>query len=176
MRGPAPRPVVTLDRTSRGDLDRVLRIETAPDTAKWLGESSPGWHAGAIDDPDREHLLVRHDGRTVGFVVLAAPRGTEEGVELRRIVIAPEHRGRGLGRAALRAVLDRVFTTAPSPTTRWVERGAGRLWLDVKPGNARALALYASEGFVHERELPTSPGHPGGPVALVVLARHRDRP
>lgn len=192
MTGPGPRPGVTLRRTGTLDLDRVLEIEAAPDTAEWLGEVSRGWHAGALEDPDREHLLVRHEGRTAGFVVLAAPRGTEEGVELRRIVIAPEHRGRGLGRAALRAVLNHVLTPTPTPTPAlWshdaltsptgqrhgsTTRGVGRVWLDVRPGNGRALALYASEGFVRERELPRSPGRPDGPVALVILARHRDRP
>lgn len=163
MTRPGPGAGVTLRRTGTGDLARVLEIEAAPDTAEWLGDCSPRRHADALDDPDREHLLVRHEGRTVGFVVLAAPRGTEEGVELRRIVIAPEYRGRGLGRAALRAVLDHVLARAD------------RLWLDVKPGNERALALYASEGFVRERALPASPGRPDGPVALVILARHRDR-
>ncbi|RZT85367.1 ribosomal protein S18 acetylase RimI-like enzyme [Pseudonocardia sediminis] len=164
MTGPVPE--VVLRRTGAGDLDRVLEIETAPDTAVWLGESSRHWHAGALEDPDREHLVVVDRGAVgggvvAGFVVLAAPRGTEYGVELRRIVVAPEHRGRGLGRAALRAAVDRAFAMA------------GRVWLDVKPGNTRALALYASEGFVREQELPASPGNPDGAVALVILARHR---
>ena len=30
------------------------------------------------------------------------------------------------------------------------EHGAHRLWLDVKPHNERARALYRSEGFVEE--------------------------
>lgn len=187
-----PGPVVGLRRTEIGDLDRVCEIETGPDTAAWLGGCSYGWHAGALADPDREHLLVVHEGRTAGFVVLAAPRGTEEGVELRRIVIASELRARGLGRAALRATLavalaptDPASCSAPGeppdPATgrrvrlpRWAA-GAGRVWLDVKPDNVRALALYASEGFTREQELPTSPGEPDGPVALVILARSRER-
>ena len=160
MTGPG---AVSLRRTGPGDLDRVLEIETGPDTPVWLGGTSRRWHREALDDPGREHLLVLHDGRTAGFVVLAGPRGTEEGVELRRIVIAAEYRRRGLGRATLRAVLDRVLDAGD------------RVWLDVKPGNARALALYTSEGFVREAELPASPGDPDGPVALVILARYRDR-
>ncbi|MDN5916290.1 MAG: GNAT family N-acetyltransferase [Pseudonocardia sp.] len=174
MSDPAPlvTPVVTLRRTGTDDLGRVLEIETAPDTAEWLGDSSAAWHRDAVDDPDREHLLVLHEGRSAGFVVLAAPRGTENGVELRRIVIAPEHRARGLGRAALRATLDLVLDD-PAPVGS--DGGVERVWLDVKPDNARALALYESEGFVREQELPASPGEPDGPVALVILAHHRDR-
>lgn len=175
MSDPAPpvvTPAPTLRRTGAGDLARVLEIESAPDTAGWLGDSSPDWHAGALDAPDREHLVILAEGRTAGFVVLAAPRGTEEGLELRRLVIAPEHRGRGVGRAALRAILDRVFD---DPAPAGSDGGVDRVWLDVKPGNARALALYEGEGFVREQELPASPGEPDGPVALVILARHRDR-
>ncbi|MBW0106140.1 GNAT family N-acetyltransferase [Pseudonocardia sp. KRD291] len=173
MSDPAPVvPAVTLRRTAADDLHRVWEIESAPDTAGWLGERSPDWHAGALGDPDREHLLVLDRGDIVGFVVLAAPRGTEEGVELRRLAIAPQHRGRGLGRAALRAVLRHVFdSAAPAGAPGRVDR----VWLDVKPANVRALALYTGEGFVREQELPASPGEPDGPVALVILARHRDR-
>lgn len=152
-----PAGAVTLHPTGPGELDAVLAMEADPDTRPWLGESSRSWHVDACAAEDVEHLLARRDGEPVGFVVLAGPRGGETGTELRRIVVAAGHRGRGTGRAVLRAVLDRVRT--------------GRVWLDVKPGNARALALYAGEGFTVERELPADPRDPGGPVALVVLAR-----
>jgi RimJ/RimL family protein N-acetyltransferase len=49
-------------------------------------------------------------------------------------------RGRGIGRRALRLVLDRAFG----------ELGAHRVWLDVKPHNERALRAYRAVGFVHE--------------------------
>ncbi|TCK24849.1 GNAT family N-acetyltransferase [Pseudonocardia endophytica] len=139
--------------TGAEDADVVLAMEADPDTRPWLGESSRAWHTA----DGVEHLLAHRDGVLVGFVVLAGPRGTETGTELRRIVVAAEHRGRGHGRAMLRAVLAHVPT--------------GRVWLDVKPGNERALALYAGEGFVVERELPADPRNPDGPVALLVLAR-----
>jgi len=150
-------PGVTLHPSGPGEMDDVLAMEADPDTRPWLGESSRSWHAGALAAGDVEHLTARRDGEPVGFVVLAGPRGGETGTELRRIVVAAGHRGRGTGRAMLHAVLERV--------------GPGRVWLDVKPGNARALALYAGAGFVVERELPADPRDPGGPVALVVLAR-----
>ena len=142
--------------TVAGEVDLVLAMEADPDTAPWLGDSSRAWHAA----PDVEHLLASRDGALVGFVVLAGPRGGETGTELRRIVVAAEHRGRGHGRAVLRAALARV-----------ADGGSGRVWLDVKPDNRRARALYETEGFTVERELLADPRDPGGPVALVVLAR-----
>ena len=142
--------------TGAEEADVVLAMEADPDTRPWLGESSRAFHTA----PGVEHLLAYRDDVLVGFVVLAGPRGTERGTELRRIVVAAEHRGRGHGRALLRAAADRV-----------ARRGTGRMWLDVKPGNRRARALYESEGFTLERELPADPRDPDGPVALAVLAR-----
>ena len=49
-------------------------------------------------------------------------------------------KGRGHGRAALRLAIELAFE----------EHGAHRLWLDVKPHNERARALYRSAGFVEE--------------------------
>lgn len=147
---------VVLGPTGPEDTDAVLAMEAGPDTRGWLGDTGPGWHADARAAADVEHLTARCDGVLVGFVVLAHPRGGETGTELRRIVVAAGHRGRGHGRAILRAVVDRA---------------GGRVWLDVKPDNRRARALYESEGFVVERELPADPRDPDAPVALVVMGR-----
>ncbi|MDQ4118541.1 MAG: GNAT family N-acetyltransferase [Actinomycetota bacterium] len=151
---------VVLRPTGAEETDVALAMEADPDTRRWLGGSGRSWHADARSTAGVEHLLARRDGVPVGFVVLAGPRGGERGTELRRIVVAAEHRGRGHGRAMLRAAIARV-----------ADGGSGRMWLDVKPDNRPARALYESEGFTVERELPADPRDPGGPVTLVVLAR-----
>ncbi len=51
--------------------------------------------------------------------------------------------GRGLGRACVRLLKQLAFR----------DLHAHRFWLDVKSLNARALRLYASEGFVEEGRL-----------------------
>jgi ribosomal protein S18 acetylase RimI-like enzyme len=51
--------------------------------------------------------------------------------------VAPEQRGRGLGRRLLLAALERIRT--------WPD--VEQVWLDVTIGNAAARALYASCGF-----------------------------
>ncbi|WP_165759449.1 GNAT family N-acetyltransferase [Mycobacterium decipiens] len=51
--------------------------------------------------------------------------------------VAPGLRGRGIGRAVMGELLDRAS-----------ERGVHRMSLSVEPGNARAMALYGSLGFV----------------------------
>jgi ribosomal protein S18 acetylase RimI-like enzyme len=55
---------------------------------------------------------------------------------LSRVAVAPELRGKGVGRAILRRFLDLA-----------VERGAQRAVLEVAPEHARARELYVHEGF-----------------------------
>lgn len=153
-----------------------------------LGDSGPAWHAGAGGDPDRVHLVLDrgaghrggNDGHPyAGYLVLAAPRGPEPGVELHRLVVAPDRRGTGLGRALLHTALTLAGTPVAGRTTalpvdpRWTAPGwlpAGRLWLEVSPDNPAALALYRSAGLVIETRLPSVPGDPGSPTVRLVLA------
>lgn len=128
--------MLTLRPTTAADLQSVAGWEAEPGTAVWLGETGREWHARALDDPGQEHLIGSADGVPVGFAVLAGV-GEGEAIELRRMVVATAHRGAGHGRALLTAVLAQAYH----------RHGAGRVWLDVKPGNARARALYASAGF-----------------------------
>jgi len=65
-------------------------------------------------------------------------------VELKRIVLQTP--GRGLGRACLRVLKKLAFR----------DLHAHRFWLDVMSLNARALRLYAGEGFVEEGRLRES--------------------
>jgi diamine N-acetyltransferase len=65
-------------------------------------------------------------------------------VELKRLVL--QSKGRGLGRRCVRLLKRMAFR----------DLKAHRFWLDVKSLNARALGLYASEGFVEEGRLRES--------------------
>ncbi|MBN9734391.1 MULTISPECIES: GNAT family N-acetyltransferase [unclassified Pseudonocardia] len=115
-----------------------------------------------------------------GYLVLAAPRGPEPGVELHRLVLAADRHGTGLGRAVLHTAL----TLAGAPggpgaghpvavDPAWTPPGwvaAGRLWLEVAPDNTAALALYRAAGLVTETSLPSVPGDPGSPPVRLVLS------
>ena len=113
----------------------TLRPSTAddlvrPDTAKWLGQTGWAWHYQARSDPVQEHLVDVVGETIVGFCVAAGLRSADRDIELRRIAIAPERRGDGLGRLLLRSIIRRAY-----------ESSARRVWLDVKPDNTRARAL-----------------------------------
>ena len=96
--------------------------------------------AALLDDPGAGSILVaREGGQVLGMVVLLHTVSTAEGGRvawLEDLVLAPECRGRGIGRALLR----HAIATARA-------QGLLRLTLLTDADNARARALYASEGF-----------------------------
>lgn len=84
-------------------------------------------------------LMAFANDEPVGIAVCVWGFSTFAGrpsVNLHDLAVTPEHRGRGIGRALLRAVADRAR-----------ERNACKVTLEVHASNARAKALYESEGF-----------------------------
>lgn len=127
-------------RTRPGDLDAVVHIEEAADTRQWLGQGGREWHEQVLRDPDMEHwVLVDRLDRVFAFGILAG-LGEPGAVELRRMVVAPEGRGQGLGRLLLRHLLEQAVARPQ----------VSRVWLDVGADNVRARSLYRSFGFVEK--------------------------
>ena len=111
--------------------------ENAPFIIPWEEER----HRTALDDEDLRHFILDHDGRSVGFVLLAGVGRPVESVEFRRIVVV--EKGHGFGKAAVEAVKRHCFD----------ELGARRLWLDVVEANHRARRLYEGAGFREDEVL-----------------------
>ena len=144
--------------TREADLDYVVAAEAAPAAAPFLAPSPREEHAGFLADPAQRHLIAEAGGERVGFALLRLHLA-ERAVELRRLVVTEP--GQGHGRAMLRQVKAAAFE----------ELGAHRLWLDVKPFNDRARALYRSEGFVEEGLLREALLEPDGSFQdLVVMS------
>jgi RimJ/RimL family protein N-acetyltransferase len=151
---------VRLRPTTLADLVFVLETERDPDNARFILPWTREQHLGALADPDVAHRIIEHGspGDRVGFVLLLGLTSLHGSLEFRRIVVTAK--GRGLGRAAVRAVKQFAF----------VGHQAHRLWLDVKEFNARARHLYASEGFVQEGVLRECLRGESGFDSLVVLS------
>jgi RimJ/RimL family protein N-acetyltransferase len=151
---------VRLRATTERDLDLVLRIESAPENAAFIGQWSRERHRAAIDDPGKAHWLVlaEPDECVVGYLILVGIDSPHRSLEITRIAIT--EKGKGFGRQALRLV------------KRWAfeEAGAHRLWLDVMENNHRARHLYRSEGFVEEATLRESIAVGDRFVSLVILS------
>ncbi|MCX4739609.1 GNAT family N-acetyltransferase [Streptomyces antibioticus] len=96
--------------------------------------------------PPEEYLVAESGGRVVGYVRLGRPTPLDCNAHVRQIqglAVADEARGRGVGRALVRAAVEE---------TR--RRGARRITLRVLGHNAPARRLYESEGFAVEGVLP----------------------
>lgn len=94
------------------------------------------WTVGIFRDclrADYPSWVLVQDGRTIGYFLMSIAAGE---AHVLNICIDPARQGRGHGRHLLRALLH-------------VARGrrAERVFLEVRPSNAGAIALYHSEGF-----------------------------
>ena len=142
----SPRLRLRLRPTMLSDLDYVQTVETDAHNLPFITPWERTQHEGAARFPDFRHFIVEagDDWARAGFVILQGCRNQHRSVELKRIVLQPK--GHGLGRACVRLLKRMAFR----------DLHAHRFWLDVKLLNVRALALYASEGFVDEGTLRES--------------------
>ncbi|RVU47174.1 GNAT family N-acetyltransferase [Rubrivivax rivuli] len=164
--------MLSLRPTMLSDLDYVASVESDPANLPFITPWERTQHESAVRFPDFRHFIIDASagvageaGGRDGFVILQGCRNPHKSVELKRLVLQPK--GRGLGRQCVRVLKRLAFR----------DLGAHRFWLDVKSLNTRALALYASEGFVEEGRLRESvrlqpgPGQPAdGYDTLVVMS------
>jgi diamine N-acetyltransferase len=149
---------VELRDTVPADLDFVTALEADPAVAPFIEAWPAERHRAALANPDIAHLQVVDEGQRAGFVILAGLTDPNDCLELRRIVVDPP--GRGLGRTVLALLLDQASY-----------RGAHRVWLDVKPDNARARRLYAAVGFEPEGILRDALKTDAGYESLILMAK-----
>ncbi|MBN5031446.1 ribosomal protein S18-alanine N-acetyltransferase [Stenotrophomonas maltophilia] len=119
---------VSLRALRESDLNAVMAIELR-------GYPFP-WTRGIFIDCLRAGypgLAMERDGLLIGYGVLSI---AADEAHVLNICIDPLAQSRGLGRQLLRALLQLA-----------ADRGAQRVFLEVRPSNAPALALYHSEGF-----------------------------
>ena len=145
-----PTLLLRLRPTMLSDLDFVASVETDQRNLPFISPWERTQHEGALRFPDFRHFIVELSadnadaGTRDGFVILQGCRNPHKSVELKRLVL--QTKGQGAGRRCVRLLKQMAFR----------DLHAHRFWLDVKSLNTRALALYASEGFVEEGRLRES--------------------
>ena len=132
------------------DLDEVIRIESRAYAFPWSrGIFSDCMSAG------HECRLICNDGQIVGHAVLSAAAGE---AHLLNVCIGRDLQGAGLGRQFVHHLLERAAVL-----------GAAILFLEVRPTNKAAIALYDSLGFVQVGSRKDYyPGEKGREDALVL--------
>ena len=111
----------------------------------------PALLAEAGPDVDCVVLVAREVDRIVG---MASARVLGAEAHVIRLAVDGDHRRRGVGRALLDGLV------------RWSEDAGAPVLLEVRAGNAAALALYADAGFAVEGTRPRY--YPDGEDALLL--------
>ena len=144
---PPQSQLLRLRPTMLSDLAFVAAVESDQRNLPFISPWERTQHEGALRFPDFRHFIVELSadnadaGTRDGFVILQGCRNPHKSVELKRLVL--QTKGQGAGRRCVRLLKQMAFR----------DLHAHRFWLDVKSLNTRALALYASEGFVEEGRL-----------------------
>jgi ribosomal-protein-alanine acetyltransferase len=124
-----------LRRAGVADLEGIMALERATFT-------DDAWPEDAmrreLENPHTHYLVAVDDAApadVLAYAGLLAGVGSGEG-DIQTIAVDPGHRGAGLGRALVHALIDEAR-----------RRGAGRVFLEVRADNPVARGLYVSLGF-----------------------------
>lgn len=141
---------VTLRRMCLDDVELLRRWDADPDVAAAIGGAGADWYDWSVElDREldwRELLVVEHERRPIGFVQLLDAARDESGYwgdvepgtwSLDIWIGSAADRGQGLGAAAMRCALVRLFE----------QHGADVVVIDPRVENRRAIAFYRRLGF-----------------------------
>jgi ribosomal-protein-alanine acetyltransferase len=127
---------ILLRRAGAADLDGIMAIERAVfATDAWPADMM----RHELDGAHTYYLVVVDDAlprEVLAYAGLLAPAGSGQG-DIQTIAVAADHRGAGLGRALMHALIDEAR-----------RRRATELFLEVRADNPVAQSLYESLGFV----------------------------
>jgi ribosomal-protein-alanine N-acetyltransferase len=115
------------DAARAAELDAVLFADSQPWTERAFLDALRAWH----------HYLAARDGdELVGYAGLAFTAGPPRPeAEIHTVAVAPDHQGRGIGRALVRGLL------------AVADAEHAEVFLEVRTDNVPAHRLYETEGF-----------------------------
>jgi ribosomal protein S18 acetylase RimI-like enzyme len=139
---------------------------SSAEVAMWCGRQEFPVRARTIeawqqDDDVQAHLLVEGN-RPVGYGELWFDAEEDE-VELARIIVTPDARGKGLGRVLVRRLVSQAL-----------EAGYADIFMRVRPDNENALRCYRGAGFVPVDAGLAESWNAAQPVTYVWLRREAE--
>ncbi|WP_372496910.1 ribosomal protein S18-alanine N-acetyltransferase [Pseudonocardia humida] len=115
------------DAARAAELDAVLFADSQPWSERAFLDALASWH---------HYLAARCDDELVGYAGLAFTAGPPRPeAEVHTVAVAPEHQGKGIGRALVRGLL------------AVADQERAEVFLEVRTDNEPAHRLYESEGF-----------------------------
>lgn len=112
------------------DLDEIMTVERASFSNPW----SARFFLDELRVPNARSLLAEIEGRIVGYVIYwHLPRE----IDIHNLAVHPVHRRQGIARSLLCATINEA-----------INKGSGRVTLEVRKSNQAAQRLYQSLGFV----------------------------
>jgi len=135
------------------DAEILARLHEAGFYRGWSREE----FAAFLDDPLRTPAYIACDAsrRIAGFAIL---RVAADEAELLTITVDPKWRGRGVGRALMRACFEDLMFTP-----------VRRMFLEVDEDNASAVSLYRRAGFSRIGERKGYYPRPDGSAATALV-------
>jgi ribosomal-protein-alanine N-acetyltransferase len=132
---PQPEPTaggeLRLDDVREADLAALSELEEASFITPWRLESL----REGLTRARSIFLAARRDEELVGYALAWL---VADELHLLKVAVRPDLRRRGYGRRLLNETLARAALA-----------GATMVWLEVRPSNEAALALYAAANFTH---------------------------
>ncbi len=132
---------ITLRKATMDDAAALLTWRNDPETRRQSFntdivplENHLTWLAGVITNPDRILFVAEHEGVPAGTI--RADKDTDGSYEI-SWTVAPLMRGKGIGKAMLRAACETL---------------EGNLTAQVKSENKASMSMAESVGFVLEKE------------------------
>ncbi|MGH8145432.1 MAG: ribosomal protein S18-alanine N-acetyltransferase [Rhodanobacteraceae bacterium] len=122
---------------TRDDVSTIANIEAAAYEFPW----SRGIFRSCLDN-GHDCWVLEETGKIIGYGILSSGAGE---AHILNVCVAPLHQGRGLGAYLLRRLLG---------LARW--HRVGRVFLEVRPSNELAHAMYERAGF---NEIGRRPGY-----------------
>ncbi len=133
------------------DLDAVMQIELRAYPFPW----TRGIFRDCLRAGYAAWALAEAGGEVIGYGVLSV---AADEAHILNVCMAPHRQGHGHGRRLLRALVQQARA-----------HGAVRLFLEVRPSNPNAIALYRAEGFNEIGRRPRYyPAHAGREDAIVM--------
>lgn len=126
---PVPREPPPIRPARAADLPAILRIERSSFTVPWTDRA----FRAVMARPEAALLVAGTEGRVAGYAAFWI-EGRD--AELGDLAVARHRRRSGLGRRLVEAAAGEAG-----------DRGAERIFLQVRESNEEALALYRSAGF-----------------------------